>query len=322
MGWLPASAAAVLAAVSLTGAAQDLRDASPSQVPGSPAADEQQPSADRSAEALYAWPTTVDRAGRILVAVEVNGGGPFRFVLDTGANHSAVSQALADALGLTPEPEQSVRVHGMTGVADLPTVGVDEIAVGEISMRNLRLPVLTEAVLSGAHGILNVADLGKPRIEVDFRNGTVAVLESDRRPRPPGYLKVPVRLRHRGLLSAWVRVGHVRALAIFDTGAERSIGNEALLRALMSGPLRESGRPAATVIGVTPQLGLGEVMRSPPVQLGGTRLENLDILFGDLYVFKVWKLERQPALVIGMDALGTVEQLVVDYQRREILLKP
>ena len=38
----------------------------------------------------FATPTTLDRAGRIVAPVEINGRGPFRFILDTGANRSAM----------------------------------------------------------------------------------------------------------------------------------------------------------------------------------------------------------------------------------------
>src|SRR5690606_32715782 len=42
-------------------------------------------------EALYASPTRRDRIGRIIAPVIINGQGPFRFVVDTGATHSAIS---------------------------------------------------------------------------------------------------------------------------------------------------------------------------------------------------------------------------------------
>ena len=46
------------------------------------------------------------------------------------------------------------------------------------------------------------------------------------------------------------------------------------------------------------------------------------VTFGNLHVFRVWGLEHEPALLIGMDLLGTVERLVIDYRRREVQLKP
>ena len=39
-------------------------------------------------EPLFAAPTRLDRIGRVMTHVMVNGKGPFRFVIDTGASRS------------------------------------------------------------------------------------------------------------------------------------------------------------------------------------------------------------------------------------------
>ena len=44
---------------------------------------------------LFASPTTRDHIGRVVVPVTLNGQGPFRFIVDTGANHSTISPQLA-----------------------------------------------------------------------------------------------------------------------------------------------------------------------------------------------------------------------------------
>ncbi len=49
-------------------------------------------------EPLFATPTRLDRAGRIVAPVYINGLGPFRLVVDTGASHSTVSPELAQKL--------------------------------------------------------------------------------------------------------------------------------------------------------------------------------------------------------------------------------
>ena len=51
-------------------------------------------------------------------------------------------------------------------------------------------------------------------------------------------------------------------------------------------------------------------------------MRSLEVTFGDLNVFRIWGLENEPALLIGMDLLGTVRRLIIDYRRREILLQP
>src|SRR5690349_2010544 len=47
--------------------------------------------------------TLRDRIGRIWAPVLINGHGPFRLVLDTGASDSAITAPVAQALGLVPE---------------------------------------------------------------------------------------------------------------------------------------------------------------------------------------------------------------------------
>ena len=86
---------------------------------------------------MYATRTSTDRIGRIVAQVEINGRGPFRFVLDTGANRSAMSAATAAALQLVPAEGDVISVHGITGNATLPVVEVDRLQVGELLQRAL-----------------------------------------------------------------------------------------------------------------------------------------------------------------------------------------
>jgi len=51
------------------------------------------------------------------------------------------------------------------------------------------------------------------------------------------------------------------------------------------------------------------------------QVDDLIVTFGDLHVFNVWSLNEQPALVIGMDLLGTLQRFVVDYRRGEFHFK-
>ena len=48
-----------------------------------------------AAEPKYVAPTLRDRIGRIWAPVLINGKGPFRLVLDTGASHSAIISRVA-----------------------------------------------------------------------------------------------------------------------------------------------------------------------------------------------------------------------------------
>jgi predicted aspartyl protease len=271
---------------------------------------------------MYASRTSTDRIGRIVAQVEINGRGPFRFVLDTGANRSAMSAATAEALQLVPAEGDVISVHGVTGHATLPVVVVDRLQVGELVFEKQRLPVLPSAVFAGTDGILGVDSLQDARIEVDFGRDRVTIRRSSGRRAERGFLVVPAWQQRGGLLLVDGQVGRVPVKAILDTGAERSLGNEALRAALGQKALRPQEAVPTTVVGATPQLGQALSFEAPAIDIGGARLNNLTVSFGDLHVFDVWSMLDEPALLIGMDLLGTLEKFVVDYPRREFHLKP
>src|SRR5688572_17966091 len=79
---------------------------------------------------------------RMTVDVRINGKGPFRFLVDSGADSSVVGLRLAQQLQLpltTP-----VTLHGMTGSARVDRVMVDELVLGSSIVQNLELPALKE----------------------------------------------------------------------------------------------------------------------------------------------------------------------------------
>jgi hypothetical protein len=180
------------------------------------------------------------------------------------------------------------------------------------------VPVLSESVLADADGILGIEGLSGARIDIDFTRDRVTIAKSKGRPADPGMLTIPVTIRHGGLLMTRAWVGRQRVMAIIDTGAERSLGNLALRRALALTPQRSEMTEVTTVMGATPDVGEGTSLFVPTVRVGEAELESLEVTFGDLHVFRIWGLEQEPALLIGMDLLGTVERLVIDYRRREI----
>ena len=271
--------------------------------------------------ALYAVPTSKDRVGRVLAPVMINGQGPFRFIVDTGANRSAVSPRLVARLGLDAGSAQPIDVHGVTGMAELPAVEFESLKAGEIDLGRVRVPVLSESVFAGADGILGVDGLQNTRIEVDFTADRVNVTRSTGTRARSGFLKVPARLEHGGLLLVSGKVGRQKAEIIIDTGAGHSLGNVPLRDALLQGGAKQREVSESTVIGATPDLRPGTTFVAPPVVIGTTRLSNLRVTFGDLHVFEVWNLTDQPALLIGMDMLGRLERFVVDYGREEFQLK-
>ena len=59
----------------------------------------------------------------------------------------------------------------------------------------------------------------------------------------------------------------------------------------------------------------------PPIMLGDVLVRNVHITFVDLHIFQHWKLTDEPALLIGMDVLGVLDTLIIDYRRRELQIR-
>lgn len=270
--------------------------------------------------ALYSAAAASDRIGRLLATVEVNGTGPHRFILDSGANRSALSASLAQKLGLATDAGTTLQIHGVTGAAYVPSARVSQMRVGDIVLHDQVVPVLPESIFAGADGILGIDGLQQARIEVDLVRNELRIKQSDGRRAPRGYLKVPAQLFNRGLLQVNGRVGNVPTRVIIDTGAEYTIGNVRLRDALIRNA-RKGLLPESIVTGATPQVATGMTLATPSVLIGEARLSNLAVTYSDLHVFGLWDLLEEPALIVGMDALGRTQRFVVDYVRQEIHIK-
>ena len=68
------------------------------------------------------------------------------------------------------------------------------------------------------------------------------------------------------------------------------------------------------------QIGVGA--RVSPIQIGAISILDAHVTFGDMHIFDHWNLGDEPAILIGMDILGLLDTLVIDYRRREMHLKP
>lgn len=268
---------------------------------------------------LFAARTRVDRAGRIVVPVFIDGKGPYRFLLDTGADGSMISQALVTALGLTSNNTSDERVQGTTGIEQLPCVTIDDLRIGSIVKHNVHMPVSPSPVMTGLGGILGMAGFGPVRVLVDFRSNRVEVDPSSDR-MVEGYLGIQARRTSGGLLMIPALVGNIPVQAVIDTGAEVTLGNSALREAL----LREAAQHPedAKIYGVTRQVGDGGISASPWITVGPAVIQGLGIVYSDIPIFKIWHLDSRPALIIGMNVLGSVDAMVLDYPRARVYLRP
>jgi hypothetical protein len=279
-----------------------------------------------STEPRFVAPTRRDRIGRIWAPVYINGQGPFRLVLDSGANHSGITEHVAEALGIPLDQSVHVMLRGVTGSATVPTVHVDSFAVGDLQVGSERLPIVSDA-LGGAEGILGTDGMANRRIFIDFRHDLISITRSHGERADPGYRVVPFQTMRGNLLVVDASVGGVRTKAIIDTGGQVTIANMALRQALDRRHAQLIGQ-LTHIEGVTTEIQEASAVDTPPLRMGqldesGSVIEirYRDVNYGDMRIFEHWRLTEEPAMLVGMDALGLLDTLVIDYRRHELQIR-
>lgn len=287
---------------------------------GAASLDELQEVVVTAPEPRYVAPTTRDRIGRVWVPVHLDGTGPFRLVLDTGAQRSAIVPQVAARLGIPLDRSPPVRVHGATGTAISPTVNIGILTVGDVWLQPALVPVVAD-VFGGADGLLGMDGMQERRIYIDFRSDYVDIRGSRNQRPASGFVVVPMLRDPSQLVMAEGEVSGVPVRAIIDTGAQATVGNEALRQALR----RHVARNAAgedEIHGATGATQLGFGARVASIRMGGLQVRDAHVTFSNLHIFSTWELTDTPALLVGMDILGLVDTLIIDYRRREVHIRP
>jgi predicted aspartyl protease len=315
-GPLPAALLALLPVLAC--AAADQQDDPLHPIPGGPPLISLGDVTVTAPEPRYVAPTTRDRIGRIWAPVLINGQGPYRLVLDTGASRSAVTRKVAEELRL-PIYVDAVLLRGVTGSARASAIKVDTLEVGDLLVESTTMPIVADA-FGGAEGVLGAEGLKDKRLVIEFRKDRISIARSHREQAPPGYSTVPFKFgQYRGM-RVDVLVGRVKATAVIDTGAQVTVGNLALREALA----RRRGKRDEfedAIIGVTEDIQKAASARIPTIVAGSLLVRNAEIMFSDLHIFDHWKLNSRPAILIGMDVLGVLDTLVIDYRRSELQIK-
>jgi predicted aspartyl protease len=271
-------------------------------------------------EPRFVAPTRRDKIGRIWAPVLINGKGPFRFVLDTGASHSALTARVAATLGILVDAGHSAMLRGATGSAVVPLIPVESLEVGDLLMEPRRLPIVPDA-LGGAEGILGTDGLANKRIHIDFRHDSITIMRSKNERAIYGFATIPVKFLRGRLLVVDAHIGGVPVKAIIDTGGQSTLGNEALRTALTERRRKYGIGTPDEVTGATLDVQAGNRVSTPLLAMGGITVRNAAMTFADFAIFEHWKMTQEPAMLIGMDVLGLLDTLVIDYRRRELQVK-
>jgi hypothetical protein len=254
-----------------------------------------------------------DAFARITVPVTINGQGPFDFMVDTGANRSCISTTLAARLAL-PDGGKVV-VNTIVGRRTRQSVLVDRLQVGGRAQRSVKVPVLP-FVGTNIEGLLAVDWLRGQRLVLNMAEKHVAITASRRDISTAKSVVVPARKRIGQLTIVDADMGAKPISCMIDSGAQISIGNPTLRK--MLGPKIEGKLEKVTMVSVTGETFVGDMMYLPFLRVGGVQLGNVPVVFADLSVFALWGLESKPALVLGMDLMAEFAVVSLDFGRSTV----
>lgn len=253
---------------------------------------------------------------RMVVGVTVDGSGPYRFVVDSGADRSVIGERLARTLGLPAGC--SVTLHDVAGASRRETVRIARLGLGSGTVENIVAPILSETSL-GARGIIGIDALRGQRLMLDFEADTVTV-EDTRRPAKVQADEIVVTARSRGgqLILTEARANGVDIRAVVDTGSQLTIGNLALRDVLVRRRRRPPEPSSATLVSVTGETLLVPLMIVPEIRVGRVIMRDVLIGFADLPPFRLFGLREAPAMLLGTDLMGNFRRVSLDFRAKKV----
>ncbi|MFN2474287.1 MAG: aspartyl protease family protein [Sphingomicrobium sp.] len=247
------------------------------------------------------------------VPVRVGDRGPYRFLVDTGSERTAISRELALELGLAAGSR--VVMQSVVGPSNVSTVAIPALGVSTRLVAIPNAPILDEENI-GADGLLGVDSLSRQQVMLDFKNGVMGISPSR------GFLDksdgdtivVTAKRRHGRLLFTDATVEGRGVTVVVDTGSQVSVGNDALRRKLLRGKHYQLSE-ITTVAGERVE---AELVTIGTLQIGGMTLQNVQIAFLHAAVFRQLELDNRPALLLGMNVMRSFDRVSIDFSTRQV----
>jgi predicted aspartyl protease len=256
-----------------------------------------------------------DPENRMTVPVKLAGAGPYQFLVDTGADRTAVSRDIVSRLKLASAG--GVQLHSISGVSSVGTARINDVQLTRTPEQSIDAAVL-ESSNMGADGILGVDLLRSQRVVFDFDKQTMSIVPAGTPDfgEEPGTIVVRARRKNGRLVVTDAEANGERLTAVLDTGSQVSVGNQALRRRLLGNNLVDVDK-RVELESVTGSKIIGDYMIVRELTIGGIGLTNLAIVFTDAHTFKQLGLDRKPALLLGMNAIRAFKKVSIDFANRK-----
>jgi hypothetical protein len=278
----------------------------------------------RSSGVRAAVPFTPAGEGHDTIPAFVNGKGPFAFILDTGADGSALYQWFAEKEHL---PKGKVRdVYGQTGSVSSPTYSLKTLSVDGHAIHYIVADGLPNRHDAGVQAGVAGNDLMDRTIAIfDFPCRTV-----DIRPKPVDVHAIvasdSVLVQGGSVpdgtqLTLPVTVGGVESTAYLDTGSRDTRISPGFAAAAHIDPSSPAFRDADLIFGFKSKGTVSSIGPIGSVQFAGITVTHAEARVIDLPVFGTFRPGGPPAMILGMDLMQE-HRLVYDHEAKRFWFTP
>ena len=278
---------------------------------GSPPLSAQAPAASAASPTPDIIQAQRDRYERMTVPVTINGRGPFRFLVDTGAQATVVTARVTDDLGLVPTGRATL--VAMASRTAVETIALDGLEFAGRRFNNLTTPLLRDRDI-GADGIIGLDSLQDLRVILDFRADAITVSDAPLGTGDGYEIVVRARRRLGQMIITDARIDGVRTAVIIDTGSWHSLGNLALQRKLRAE--HSDSMVSTDVAGASIR---SDIAVLNDLRIGPLGLSSLPVGFTDSPAFAALGLADKPALILGIGNLRPFDRVAIDFSSRRVL---
>lgn len=261
-------------------------------------------------------PIIIEVASRMTVPVQIDGGRPLSFLIDTGAARSGIADDVASDLNLSDHGQRMV--IGFAGRQSVPTVIIPLLTYAR--SRRLGIEALRfsrDAI--GADGFLGIDSLDGQLVDFDFERERMTIRRASIRRLKAGEDSVIVETiaRNGRLLFASSQINRINVVTMLDTGSSLTIGNAAL-RDKLAAKGRLGPTTPVIMLSITGKPVLADYGMAREVMVGDVLIRKLPIAFATTEPFAQLGLSDRPAMLLGMDALRAFGAVTVDFRNASV----
>ncbi len=275
-----------------------------------------------SARPLSAEPMEVLPTGHPIAKVHVDGRGPYRFIIDTGASNTNLLPRLSSALPDLTRLKSGQSLSGASGAMKTETVKLSRLTANGRTFRDLAAFVLPASPIDelGVDGVLGADVLSAHALELDIprRRWTLAPKPTPSMSR--GTLRpVPITLDEAKAPRLTVAINGKSVPALLDTGARGTIINWAAARLIGISPDDPKLEAGGTAKGATSHSTPVKAATLDELRIGDYARANPKLRIADLPIFEMIGMADGPAMLLGIDAFAE-RRFVIDHGGGRLLI--